>query len=79
MCTFNTFSAMPSLPQAAMMEQIGGIVAAFKRQRTEARSGEVDALRRQLAESDAATGGRFKELQRSNGAALAALQVLLSP
>lgn len=61
--------------QAALVEQIGGMVAAFARQRTEAVSGAVAAMRQQLADGGAVTRGRFDELHRSDAAALATLQV----
>lgn len=54
---------------------MGGMVAAFARQRTEAVSGAVAAMRQQLAESGAATSGCFEELHQRDAAALAALRV----
>lgn len=67
----------PLCLQATLMEQIGCMVAAFGRQRTEAVSGAVTAMREDLAGSSATTSSRFGELSVMTAAAHASLQVIL--
>lgn len=59
------------------MEQIGCMVAAFGRQRTEAVSGAVTAMRDDLAGSSATASSHFGELSALTAAVHASLQVML--